>query len=81
MITLTVNSSIFTPSLSILKTLNLWERNANTRKQLKKLTPLQLEDIGLTKNRQPKKADNYFGTKLTTKDFYVQRITHFICLG
>jgi len=60
MITLTVNSSIFTPSLSILKTLNLWERNTHTRKQLKTLSPQQLDDIGLTKKQAIKESRRPF---------------------
>ena len=60
MITLTVNSPIFVRGFSIIKTLNLWERNTHTRKQLKTLSPQQLNDIGLTKKQAIKESRRPF---------------------
>ena len=60
MITLTVNSTILSNGFSIINTLNRWERNAYTRKQLKTLSPQQLNDIGLTKKQAHKESRRPF---------------------
>ncbi|MCJ8313312.1 MAG: DUF1127 domain-containing protein [Saccharospirillaceae bacterium] len=60
MITLTLNQPILARGISILKTLNRWERNTYTRKQLKTLSAEQLNDIGVTKQQAIKESRRPF---------------------